>query len=205
MSGWWVSLCNHPLALFDYSILIFSVSYTHTLGYLQLSFLPMRISMIEIQYLYPRGVFMCNSMWGVIYGTSLWISTCKMHIQIKFSILLDHAVVWHSVQVHIDAKGIMFFFFFYVMCVCCEYSHRCLVGLDKLNILLNNPLLISWLIIYFKICNSCKYIITKNSDHFCSVILFPIAVTFYITRGFIHFMDIFSPIYNHLGVNVIGK
>ncbi|KAM7517172.1 hypothetical protein LguiA_006755 [Lonicera macranthoides] len=36
------------------------------------------------------------------------------------------------------------------------------------------------------------------------VILFPIAVTFYITRGFIHFMDVFSPIYDHLGVNVIG-
>lgn len=36
------------------------------------------------------------------------------------------------------------------------------------------------------------------------VILFPIAVTFYITRSFIDFMDVFSPVYNHLGINVFG-
>ncbi|KAK4490328.1 hypothetical protein RD792_001001 [Penstemon davidsonii] len=36
------------------------------------------------------------------------------------------------------------------------------------------------------------------------VILFPIAVTFYITRSFILFMDFFSPVYDHLGINVIG-
>ncbi|KAL3378028.1 hypothetical protein AABB24_004123 [Solanum stoloniferum] len=37
------------------------------------------------------------------------------------------------------------------------------------------------------------------------VILFPIAITFYITWWFIHFVDaFFSPIYNHLGINVFG-
>ncbi|CAH9101977.1 unnamed protein product [Cuscuta epithymum] len=37
------------------------------------------------------------------------------------------------------------------------------------------------------------------------VILFPIAVTFYITWWFIHFVDgFFSPIYAHLGINVFG-
>uniref|UniRef100_A0A7N0ZSS1 Uncharacterized protein n=1 Tax=Kalanchoe fedtschenkoi TaxID=63787 RepID=A0A7N0ZSS1_KALFE len=37
------------------------------------------------------------------------------------------------------------------------------------------------------------------------VILFPIAITFYITWWFIHFVDgFFSPIYAHLGVNIFG-
>ncbi|XP_031094504.1 protein LIKE COV 1-like [Ipomoea triloba] len=37
------------------------------------------------------------------------------------------------------------------------------------------------------------------------VILFPIAVTFYLTWWFIHFVDgFFSPIYAHLGINVFG-
>ncbi|KAI5656050.1 hypothetical protein M9H77_24843 [Catharanthus roseus] len=36
------------------------------------------------------------------------------------------------------------------------------------------------------------------------VILFPITVTFYITRSFIHFLDVFSPVYDHLGINVMG-
>lgn len=36
------------------------------------------------------------------------------------------------------------------------------------------------------------------------VILFPIAVTFYITWSFIHVLDFFSPIYNLLGINVFG-
>ncbi|KAL3527096.1 hypothetical protein ACH5RR_011752 [Cinchona calisaya] len=37
------------------------------------------------------------------------------------------------------------------------------------------------------------------------VILFPIAMTFYITWWFIHFVDgFFSPIYAHLGINVFG-
>ncbi|XP_058074339.1 protein CONTINUOUS VASCULAR RING 1-like [Magnolia sinica] len=37
------------------------------------------------------------------------------------------------------------------------------------------------------------------------VILFPIAITFYITWWFIHFVDgFFSPIYVHLGINVFG-
>lgn len=40
----------------------------------------------------------------------------------------------------------------------------------------------------------------------CSVILLPIAITFYITWGFIRFVDgFFSPIYNHLGINIFGK
>ncbi|CAN0900136.1 Protein CONTINUOUS VASCULAR RING 1 [Linum grandiflorum] len=37
------------------------------------------------------------------------------------------------------------------------------------------------------------------------VILFPIAITFYITWWFIHFVDgFFSPIYAHLGINIFG-
>ncbi|TKY57725.1 hypothetical protein E2542_SST14777 [Spatholobus suberectus] len=37
------------------------------------------------------------------------------------------------------------------------------------------------------------------------VILFPIAITFYVTWGFIRFVDgFFSPIYNHLGINIFG-
>lgn len=41
---------------------------------------------------------------------------------------------------------------------------------------------------------------------FCSVILFPIAITFYITWWFIHFVDgFFSPIYVQLGIDVFGK
>jgi hypothetical protein len=41
---------------------------------------------------------------------------------------------------------------------------------------------------------------------FCSVILFPIAITFYITWWFVHFVDgFFSPIYAHLGIDIFGK
>ncbi|MCL7023933.1 hypothetical protein MKW94_010974 [Papaver nudicaule] len=37
------------------------------------------------------------------------------------------------------------------------------------------------------------------------VILLPIAITFYITWWFIHFVDgFFSPIYAHLGINIFG-
>ncbi|XP_023525052.1 protein LIKE COV 1-like [Cucurbita pepo subsp. pepo] len=37
------------------------------------------------------------------------------------------------------------------------------------------------------------------------VILLPIAITFYITWGFIRFVDgFFSPIYDHLGINIFG-
>lgn len=40
---------------------------------------------------------------------------------------------------------------------------------------------------------------------FFSVILFPIAITFYITWWFIHFVDgFFSPIYAQLGINIFG-
>ncbi|KAJ6407114.1 hypothetical protein OIU84_010594 [Salix udensis] len=40
---------------------------------------------------------------------------------------------------------------------------------------------------------------------FCSVILFPIAITFYITWWFVHFVDgFFSPIYAHLGIDIFG-
>lgn len=39
-----------------------------------------------------------------------------------------------------------------------------------------------------------------------SVILLPIAITFYITWWFISFVDgFFSPIYAHLGINVFGN
>ncbi|MED6135312.1 Protein CONTINUOUS VASCULAR RING 1 [Stylosanthes scabra] len=38
------------------------------------------------------------------------------------------------------------------------------------------------------------------------VILFPIAITFYITWWFIHFVDgFFSPIYDQLGIDIFGK
>ncbi|MBA0693796.1 hypothetical protein Goari_004144, partial [Gossypium aridum] len=41
---------------------------------------------------------------------------------------------------------------------------------------------------------------------FCSVILFPIAITFYITWWFIHFVDgFFSPIYAQLGIEIFGE
>ncbi|XP_062118258.1 protein LIKE COV 1-like [Humulus lupulus] len=37
------------------------------------------------------------------------------------------------------------------------------------------------------------------------VILLPMAITFYVTWGFIHFVDgFFSPIYNELGINIFG-
>ncbi|KAF5180274.1 hypothetical protein FRX31_030129 [Thalictrum thalictroides] len=37
------------------------------------------------------------------------------------------------------------------------------------------------------------------------VILLPIAITFYVTWGFIHFVDgFFSPVYNQLGINLFG-
>ncbi|KAK3034333.1 hypothetical protein RJ639_032231 [Escallonia herrerae] len=40
---------------------------------------------------------------------------------------------------------------------------------------------------------------------FCSVILLPIAITFYITWWFIHIVDgFFSPIYAQLGINIFG-
>ncbi|KDO79528.1 hypothetical protein CISIN_1g039848mg, partial [Citrus sinensis] len=40
---------------------------------------------------------------------------------------------------------------------------------------------------------------------FCGVILLPIAITFYLTWWFIHFVDgFFSPIYAHLGINISG-
>jgi uncharacterized membrane protein len=39
----------------------------------------------------------------------------------------------------------------------------------------------------------------------CSVILLPIAITFYTTWWFIRVVDgFFSPIYIHLGINVFG-
>ncbi|KAK2970979.1 hypothetical protein RJ640_027460, partial [Escallonia rubra] len=49
-------------------------------------------------------------------------------------------------------------------------------------------------------CNSCSLLFA-----FCSVILLPIAITFYITWWFIHFVDgFFSPIYAQLGINIFG-
>lgn len=43
-------------------------------------------------------------------------------------------------------------------------------------------------------------------DPSCSVILLPLAITFYITWWFIHFVDgFFSPIYAQLGINIFGK
>ncbi|KAH9800732.1 protein CONTINUOUS VASCULAR RING 1 [Citrus sinensis] len=45
----------------------------------------------------------------------------------------------------------------------------------------------------------------SHSRFICSVILFPIAVTFYITWWFIHFVDgFFSPIYAQLGIDIFG-
>lgn len=40
---------------------------------------------------------------------------------------------------------------------------------------------------------------------FCSVIMLPIAITFYVTWWFIHFVDgFFSPIYAQLGIDIFG-
>ncbi|XVE56038.1 hypothetical protein DITRI_Ditri03aG0205200 [Diplodiscus trichospermus] len=37
------------------------------------------------------------------------------------------------------------------------------------------------------------------------VILLPLAITFYVTWGFVHFVDgFFSPVYNQLGINIFG-
>ena len=42
--------------------------------------------------------------------------------------------------------------------------------------------------------------------NFCSVVLFPVAITFYITQWFIQFVDgLFRPIYVRLGINIFGK
>lgn len=41
---------------------------------------------------------------------------------------------------------------------------------------------------------------------YCSVVLFPVAVTFFITWWFIQFVDgFFSPLYAKLGVDIFGK
>ncbi|KMT09035.1 hypothetical protein BVRB_6g137410 [Beta vulgaris subsp. vulgaris] len=53
----------------------------------------------------------------------------------------------------------------------------------------------------------CKVIRIWASKKFMSgsVILLPIAITFYFTWWFIHFVDgFFSPIYTHLGINIFG-
>ncbi|RWR73401.1 protein CONTINUOUS VASCULAR RING 1 [Cinnamomum micranthum f. kanehirae] len=53
----------------------------------------------------------------------------------------------------------------------------------------------------------CKVVRSWASKKFMTgcVILFPIAITFYITWWFIHFVDgFFSPIYAQLGINVFG-
>ncbi|XP_021858613.1 protein LIKE COV 3 isoform X1 [Spinacia oleracea] len=53
----------------------------------------------------------------------------------------------------------------------------------------------------------CKVIRRWTSKKFMSgsVILLPIAITFYFTWWFIHFVDgFFSPIYAHLGINIFG-
>ncbi|KAG6488413.1 hypothetical protein ZIOFF_049656 [Zingiber officinale] len=57
-----------------------------------------------------------------------------------------------------------------------------------------------------KFMTGCWQQLAKNlnsSFGFTSVILFPIAITFYITWWFIHFVDgFFSPIYAELGINI---
>lgn len=51
----------------------------------------------------------------------------------------------------------------------------------------------------------CQYILTCIYSP-CSVILLPMAITFYVTWWFIHFVDgFFSPIYTHLGIDIFGK
>ncbi|KAF3773743.1 hypothetical protein EJ110_NYTH54699 [Nymphaea thermarum] len=54
----------------------------------------------------------------------------------------------------------------------------------------------------------CKVIQSWASKKFMTgcVILFPIAITFYITWWFVHFVDgFFSPIYAHFGIDIFGK
>ncbi|XP_022640566.1 protein LIKE COV 3-like [Vigna radiata var. radiata] len=54
-------------------------------------------------------------------------------------------------------------------------------------------------------CSAFPAVSEEDCDVICSVILLPIAITFYVTWGFIRFVDgFFSPIYNHLGINIFG-
>lgn len=62
----------------------------------------------------------------------------------------------------------------------------------------------SWL--SYGCCAVLSLAIATDSLLFCSVILFPIAITFYITWWFIHLVDgFFSPIYAQLGIDIFGK
>ncbi|MBA0604005.1 hypothetical protein Godav_016697 [Gossypium davidsonii] len=67
-------------------------------------------------------------------------------------------------------------------------------------------LLMKWmLVLRFPTSLSSYKMFLLNHFLFCSVILFPIAITFYITWWFIHFVDgFFSPIYAQLGIDIFG-
>ncbi|KAM3404313.1 hypothetical protein ACQJBY_007419 [Aegilops geniculata] len=54
-------------------------------------------------------------------------------------------------------------------------------------------------------CNTCKLSMPNILFFVCSVVIFPMAVTFFITWWFIRFFDgFFSPLYAKLGVDVFG-
>ncbi|KAG6418865.1 hypothetical protein SASPL_121071 [Salvia splendens] len=54
-------------------------------------------------------------------------------------------------------------------------------------------------------CCSSAHMLYAPALSFCSVILLPIAITFYVTWWFIHFVDgFFSPIYAQLGIDIFG-
>lgn len=54
-----------------------------------------------------------------------------------------------------------------------------------------------------KICLFKLYIVIY---YVCSVVLFPVAVTFFVTWWFVQFVDgFFSPLYDQLGIDIFGK
>lgn len=62
-----------------------------------------------------------------------------------------------------------------------------------------------WYLIFSLVCRRNNIIGFMSFVLLYSVILLPIAVTFYFTWWFIHFVDgFFSPIYTHLGINMFG-
>ena len=64
-------------------------------------------------------------------------------------------------------------------------------------------LCLSW---SFQLLFWCALSIIVNWTWNCSVVLFPVAVTFFITWWFIQFVDgFFSPLYERLGIDIFGK
>lgn len=66
--------------------------------------------------------------------------------------------------------------------------------------------LIPFLAITFLLSKMSSSISNIVNIYNCSVVLFPVAVTFFVTWWFIQFVDgFFSPIYDQLGIDIFGK